>query len=239
MATGKSTKAAGGSTKKPAEHASSARPARPRTPPRRPARYKRSAVTRARVIEAATECIAEHGFAGATMTAIAERAGVTWGAMQHQFGDKETILDAVLERCLDDLAAGLRGLREAEPDVAARVRGFVRRAAEVLKGPSYRAFFEITVQRRAGAPSSGQVSAWTRGVDTALTRAWSEIFGDVGLETDRLHAVQGFAFVVLSGIAAESVMFPDINQSESHLALLEAALVDALGDASRRQGGST
>ncbi|MBK6738875.1 MAG: helix-turn-helix transcriptional regulator [Haliea sp.] len=42
--------------------------------------------------------IRETGFASATSTEIAKRAGVTWGAVQHHFGGKEEILEAVLER---------------------------------------------------------------------------------------------------------------------------------------------
>ena len=63
----------------------------------------RSEVTRARVLDAAVACIAETGFGPANLAGIAERAGLTTGAIQHQFGDKATLLAAVVERGFERL----------------------------------------------------------------------------------------------------------------------------------------
>ena len=114
----------------PASAARSA-PARRRRSPR--TQEERSAATRANVVQAATECVAELGFRAATMGAIAERAGVSWGAIQHQFGEKDALLDAVLEQAVGELQAGLSDIREQENDPAGRVRTFVRRCGGLLK----------------------------------------------------------------------------------------------------------
>ena len=108
---------------------------------------ERSAETRARVVAAATGCVAELGFRGATMTAIAERAGVTWGAMQHQFGDKEAILDAVLEASLEELERRISDTGNGGATPAQRVTRFTRSVRELLAGQSYRAFLEIQLNR--------------------------------------------------------------------------------------------
>ena len=42
------------------------------------------------------ECIAEQGFQRATASEITRRAGVTWGAVQHHFGGKDGLFEAVL-----------------------------------------------------------------------------------------------------------------------------------------------
>ena len=91
--------------------------ARPRM---RRTQEERSAATRAKVIEAATECVAELGYRGATMSTMAQRAGVSWGAMQHQFGEKDAIFDAVLERVMERLRENFHGLRAEQSDPAAR-----------------------------------------------------------------------------------------------------------------------
>ena len=75
-------------------------PARARAPA--PARERRShaertAETRCRVMAAVVESIADVGYQKTTSAEIARRAGVTWGAVQHHFGDKDGILMAVLE----------------------------------------------------------------------------------------------------------------------------------------------
>ena len=118
----------------------SAPAARPRV---RRTQEERSAATRAKVVEAATECVAELGYRGATMSAMAQRAGVSWGAMQHQFGEKDAIFDAVIEQVMARLQENFRGLREEHPELPDRVHAFVQRNRELAGGPIYRAFVEI------------------------------------------------------------------------------------------------
>jgi AcrR family transcriptional regulator len=65
----------------------------------RPVRGRRSdgELTRRRVLEAAIECILENGYYKTSSNQIARIAGVTWGALQHQFGSRETLLFEVLK----------------------------------------------------------------------------------------------------------------------------------------------
>jgi AcrR family transcriptional regulator len=48
----------------------------------------RSAMTRAALIQAARALFAGHGFAGVSTEAIVQAAGMTLGALYHQFADK-------------------------------------------------------------------------------------------------------------------------------------------------------
>jgi AcrR family transcriptional regulator len=191
---------------------------------------ERSAETRARVIQGATECVAELGFAGATMSAISKRAGVTWGAIQHQFGDKDTILDAVLEASLAALEADLaETAASTDATVEARVKAFVDRAASQLRGPGYRAFVEIQLGRgrRRETANQGEAS-WGEHVAEALERSWRAGFGDLGLPARNVRVAGRFGFMVLSGIAAESMLFPDVDFSKQHLAILHETLIRLL-----------
>lgn len=183
---------------------------------------ERSAETRARVIDAATRCVAERGFRGATMTAIAERAGVTWGAMQHQFGDKESILDAVCEDALSVLEEKIAQVGSAAPDPALRVRRFATRVADLLHGRSYLAFLEIQLNRSRSGRAGDD---WTRHVAGILDRTWQEAFGDLGLPRRVLDDSKRFAFMVLAGIAIEGMLFPELDQSRRHLATLQETLL--------------
>ena len=57
----------------------------------------RSATTRDALIRAARPLFAEHGFAGVATETIVSAAGVTRGAMYHQFADKTELFAAVFE----------------------------------------------------------------------------------------------------------------------------------------------
>jgi AcrR family transcriptional regulator len=67
----------------------------------------RSAATRASLVAAARRLFAEHGFAGVGTETIVAAAGVTRGALYHQFADKTKLFEAVYETIEEDLARGL------------------------------------------------------------------------------------------------------------------------------------
>ncbi|MCD7439608.1 TetR/AcrR family transcriptional regulator [Streptomyces lincolnensis] len=57
----------------------------------------RSQERRAEIVRAALEVIAERGYRGASMAAVAERVGLTQQGLLHHFPTKDTLLVAVLE----------------------------------------------------------------------------------------------------------------------------------------------
>jgi AcrR family transcriptional regulator len=48
--------------------------------------------TRAKMLDAAVQCIVEEGFYRSSSNRIAARAGVSWGVIQHYFGTREKLL---------------------------------------------------------------------------------------------------------------------------------------------------
>lgn len=66
-------------------------------PYRSPRRARQAAQTRADVLEAARALFAEHGWAAATLTAIAERAGVAVETIYNGFGSKKGLLLAAVD----------------------------------------------------------------------------------------------------------------------------------------------
>lgn len=61
------------------------------------ARTARSEGRRAEILRAALEVIAERGYRGASLAAVAERVGLTQQGLLHHFPTKEALLVAVLE----------------------------------------------------------------------------------------------------------------------------------------------
>lgn len=88
--------------------------ARKRTEPRRPAtgRQERGDRTRELLIAETVRCIREEGFSAASARHIIERAGVSWGVIQHHFGDRDGLLTAVIEDAVDRLVEALDALSE-------------------------------------------------------------------------------------------------------------------------------
>jgi AcrR family transcriptional regulator len=58
---------------------------------------ERSSATRARILEATLECLAELGYADTTTIAVAERAGVSRGAQLHHFPTRAALISAAVQ----------------------------------------------------------------------------------------------------------------------------------------------
>ena len=81
-----------------------------------------------RVLQAAIDSILEKGYYQTSSNEIARRAGVTWGAIQHQFGTREQLLLEVMND---------RWHMLQEQVATARIDGetLEDRLAEVVEGP--------------------------------------------------------------------------------------------------------
>jgi AcrR family transcriptional regulator len=85
-------------------------------PPARRTQAERTAATRALLIGAARKLFADKGFADVSTGAIVAAAGVTRGALYHQFDDKAGLFAAVYEEAERDLVADVaEGIVAAQP----------------------------------------------------------------------------------------------------------------------------
>jgi AcrR family transcriptional regulator len=104
----------------------------------------RSRATRARLLESAMICLAELGWSGATVTVIAEHAGVSRGATQHYFPTREDLFTAALEHMAEVRLAEIR--REAArlpAGSAGRTRDVVELLVRMYTGPLFRAALQL------------------------------------------------------------------------------------------------
>jgi AcrR family transcriptional regulator len=84
-------------------------------------RKRDSEATRTALLDAAQDVFLEHGYAGASVRRVAERAGVTHGTLYLYFRDKDDLLYQLSEELFRQLLARLRTLpRTLEP--VARLR---------------------------------------------------------------------------------------------------------------------
>lgn len=68
--------------------------------------------TRAKLIQAARKAFAEKGYAAASMDELSAEAGLTRGALYHNFGDKKGLLQAVIEQIDAEMLARMRAVAD-------------------------------------------------------------------------------------------------------------------------------
>jgi AcrR family transcriptional regulator len=189
---------------------------------------ERTAETRAKLIAAVVESIAETGLARTTAPEIARRAGVTWGAVQHHFGGKDGMLVAVLDESFGRFAALMDTIPLEATSLEERAGHFVDRAWQHFSSPHYRSTYEILLHHlgRTGRKSGGD---WRNRMFAGWDELWHRLFADARLPRARHFVLQHYAISVLSGLAstlmlegAESAIRP------AELALLKDTLAREL-----------
>jgi TetR/AcrR family transcriptional regulator, regulator of cefoperazone and chloramphenicol sensitivity len=111
---------------------------------------KRGDDTRARIIDETVRCIVEEGFAAATAKHVAERAGVTWGVIQYHFGDRKSLLMAVVDDGVARLVDSLSSADVSELPLHERIEVVVDTAWSCYSSLTSTAAFEILRATRGG-----------------------------------------------------------------------------------------
>jgi AcrR family transcriptional regulator len=194
-----------------------------RPQPRR-TQAERTARTRERILAAVVESIADVGFGRTTANEIARRAGVTWGAVQHHFGGKQGILEAVLEDSFERFVGSLADIPTGGT-LEQRVGLFVDRAWQHFASPHYRSTLEILLHL---TPERGEGAGWQGGMVRALNDVWQRLFADAALPPRRVAMLQRYAVSLLSGLASLATLDGRAHARPAELALLERTLVEEL-----------
>jgi AcrR family transcriptional regulator len=106
-------------------------------------KMQQRARTRARLVAEARALFATEGFAGAATEEVVRRAGVTRGALYHQFADKAALFGAVFEAVSRDVVVAIeRRARAAGSARAALVAGSIA-FVEVALDPAIRRIYLI------------------------------------------------------------------------------------------------
>jgi AcrR family transcriptional regulator len=160
-------------------------------------RQERAERTRQTIIEAAAEVFDQHGFAGASVSEILARAGVTKGALYFHFPSKEAI------------AAEIEGSELAELNAIASASGPFLQAvidlshtmAQALReSPIVRASIRLAVESSFSEPSPGPYLSSIELVRILLLRAQGE--GTVRMDVDVDSAAR---FIISSFTGAQIV----------------------------------
>lgn len=175
-----------------------------------------AAQTRHDLVNAALEVFGECGYGRATLGQIADRAGMTRGAVYHHFADKADVYDTVLRREADEVTGPLMAALAGDAPPLRRLHDFVvgyctalaedarfRRAVELLLfgGPDapplalartrrgYQAWLDTFEQVLAEAGDRGDL----RSGITPHAAARAVVAVTVGATTTALHAPESFS----------------------------------------------
>ncbi|GAB92675.1 TetR/AcrR family transcriptional regulator [Gordonia rhizosphera] len=196
---------------------------------------RRGQQTRAQMIEVAIDCLATaRADEPVSANLVAKRSGVTWGTVQHQFGDVDGLWEAVLYRILQRWQP-VDPVGDPSSTVAQRIESIVDRIWRAMGAPEGRAVEKL----RTMLPSdhdelaaiypltSAAIAEW----DRAWTSAYQGAFDGLDVDAGRLRRVRIFLPGALRGIRSESEMLNYADIDEGRRGLVEAivAYLDGSG----------
>jgi AcrR family transcriptional regulator len=118
---------------------------------------ERSAGTRRVVLDSAISTLQEHGYAATTSILVAQVAGISRGAMMHQFPTQADLMTFVVEQVYEDELRRYGELLKDLEDPRERVLAYPTIVWEVLGRPSGIAVLEILQGSRSDAALAHQL----------------------------------------------------------------------------------
>lgn len=191
---------------------------------------ERSDESRQRIIAAASRSIAERGYQRTSMSSIAKTAGMSVGAIQHQFGDKAEVLFAVVEAGLMARAAAFSAAPVIAATIYERVNDFIRRMwNEGYGGPEYGTAVEILIAMRKDPEFMNRSNDYFAQVFDFIDRLWMGIFWDLKVSREQHLGALRLTFNVLNGMALQQLVSSlERDAIESNLAQLIQSTTELL-----------
>ncbi len=186
---------------------------------------KRGLETRQVLLRTALECLADGGPESVSASLIARKAGVTWGTVQHQFGDVDGLWAAVLEHVLTDTATMMPRLPDSSV-LADRVGGIVELLWSAMDLPTSRAIHNLRLalprhrdELESEYPATAAAIAH---FDAAWTNLVAHAFDGFDLDPVRLSRVRSLLPGAMRGLHSEQFLSSYTDPAEARLGLAEA-----------------
>lgn len=143
---------------------------------------ERSEQTRAALIDATIATVREQGYTAATLQTIARRAGVTSGALQHHFGSRGELLQAIVDRMwMDPSFEKAADLPPAQASLQERVDAWIDALWRLFTGRDYLALWDILFGARNDPQIFGQLRERQRLIVRRRVDQFLRTFPEAGL----------------------------------------------------------
>ena len=187
---------------------------------------RRGRENRQAILATAIQCLAAGGPDAMSANRIAKEAGVTWGTIQHQFGDSDGVWSAVMGLVAVELTRNPTGLSARHRSLATRVATTVEWLRVALDRPSARAVQTI----RMGLPHDPaqlarefpKTAASLEAVDAAWSVMIEEMLNDVVASRSKIHRVQQLLPAAMHGIQMQSELSTLSDADAARRGLAEA-----------------
>lgn len=187
----------------------------------------RSLETRARLIEAALTALFENGYARTTTADIADRAGVSRGALTHHFANKDDLVAQAVDHQLHASTAEIRALATQMREQTLSLDGFLDHLWSMFSGQLFFVTLEHVAEARHNDHLRARLVPVVREFHASLDQIWREFFRDSRLSEMEIEKTLNATLCLLRGMGLQSVLRNDphyfvglLDHWKAHLASL-------------------
>jgi AcrR family transcriptional regulator len=187
-------------------------------------RQARSLATRARLLDAAIETLAEQGYTALTTTGVCRRAGLSQGALFKHFETKAGLVGALAERLF---AALIEDFRAGFADAGAsgdRLGAVLGELARIFGEPRLLAALELYTAARTDAVLRAQLAPVLARHRANLLHEARELFPGAAQANPDFDALVDSVIAALQGAALGRLVTGDLESIRQSLAWLERRL---------------
>ena len=186
---------------------------------------RRGLETRQNLLEVAVRCLASGGPESVSANLVAREAGVTWGTVQHQFGDVDGLWAGVLTH-VGSRRAELIPAADDASDLGARVEEVVTLIWDALDRPAVRAITNLrsalpwdreTLEAEFPRTAAALVD-WDAKWEAAVRGA----FAGFDIDPQRLRRVRSLLPGAVRGVHSEQYLSTYADVTEARRGLTEA-----------------
>lgn len=193
---------------------------------------QKSAMTRATILEAATQCFVKFGYKNTTTSRIAQEAGVSRGAMLHHFPSRDAVIKgAVLylqEKRLEEYKATISKLHSTPENgvTSAVVRKAIRATWKYFNLPSFFAYHELLVASRTDKELAKIFYPQQKMFEKQFFETVKAIYPMWGEDDEALELGSDVVFLTMQGMATSFMQYHKKERVEHILEYLEKQVID-------------
>lgn len=194
---------------------------------RRP-QQERSNATRRKLVRATIDLVRERGYASVTTPDIADRAGVSRGALQYHFAGKEEIYLAAIQEITAWMDKEMNVTLFAGLPIAERVERVVNQQWQVFGSDDYVAALEIRLYERFNEWLHQSIRTQLGKVAETRDLEWVRLFADSPADTATVVRLRRMLLDTLRGFALRKIQEGPGLDFTPQLALLKGFFLSVL-----------
>ena len=196
---------------------------RPRSTPKKKRRKigrtqeERSSATTAKIMAATQDCIFEMGFVGATTSAIAKKAGVTRGALQHHYGSRANLFTAFVDHFFKSLAR----LENPTSDVVTEQqrKNFLKDSFRLYGTALPVAIMLLRLNVQSDPELRDSIETKFATSNPVRNEDWNHLFRMSGLSASETELMRELVYAVLRGFAVRQAYRRKASSIDTHLSM--------------------